>query len=100
MTPRAGSRIVSFGHHQPATLLTNEQLAEMVDTNDEWIRTRTGIVTRHVAADDETVADMAAAASKWWHAGKVPGDQTALLFGFGGGFAYASMVVRTPRLPV
>ncbi len=64
MTPRAGSRIVSFGHHQPAKLLTNDQLAEMVDTNDEWIRSRTGIETRHVAGDDETVADMAIAAAR------------------------------------
>jgi len=64
MTPRVGSRIVSFGHHQPSKLLTNDQLTEMVDTSDEWIRSRTGIVTRHVAGDDETVAVMGVAAAE------------------------------------
>lgn len=64
MTPRAGSRIVSFGHHQPPQLLTNDQLAEMVDTSDEWIRSRTGIVTRHVAGDGDTVATMATSAAR------------------------------------
>lgn len=59
----AGSRIVGLGHHQPATVLTNDDIAKLVETNDEWIRSRTGIVTRHVAADDVTVADMATAAA-------------------------------------
>src|SRR5690606_3029180 len=60
----AGSRIVGLGHHQPAKTLTNEDIARLVETNDEWIRSRTGIVTRHVAADDVTVADMATAAAE------------------------------------
>ena len=57
-----GSRIVSLGHYQPSRILTNDDLAQMVDTNDTWIRDRVGIVTRRIA-DGETVADMAAAAA-------------------------------------
>jgi 3-oxoacyl-[acyl-carrier-protein] synthase III len=59
----AGSRIVSLGHYQPSRVLTNKQLAEIVDTNDEWIRSRVGIAERRIA-DDESVADMAAAAAE------------------------------------
>jgi 3-oxoacyl-[acyl-carrier-protein] synthase-3 len=58
-----GSRIVSLGHYQPSRVLTNDDLAQMVDTNDEWIRDRVGIATRRIATGDETVADMAAAAA-------------------------------------
>ena len=60
----AGSRIVGLGHYQPERVLTNAELASMVETSDEWIRTRTGIIERHIARDDETVADMAAAAAR------------------------------------
>jgi 3-oxoacyl-[acyl-carrier-protein] synthase-3 len=60
----AGSQIVGLGHHQPEKVLTNDDIARLVETNDEWIRSRTGIVTRHVAADDVTVADMATAAAE------------------------------------
>ncbi|PBC67358.1 3-oxoacyl-[acyl-carrier-protein] synthase-3 [Streptomyces sp. TLI_235] len=59
-----GSRITALGHYQPARVLTNDDLAAMVDTNDEWIRRRTGIATRRIAAPEETVADMAAAAAE------------------------------------
>ncbi|MFB7472991.1 beta-ketoacyl-ACP synthase III [Kitasatospora sp. NPDC056184] len=57
-----GSRIVALGHHQPAKVLTNHDLAGMVDTSDEWIRQRTGIVARRIA-EDETVTDLAASAA-------------------------------------
>ena len=60
----AVSRIVGLGHHQPPQTLTNDDIAQRVETNDEWIRSRTGIVTRHVAADDVTVAEMATAAAE------------------------------------
>ncbi|HEY0248106.1 MAG TPA: beta-ketoacyl-ACP synthase III [Gryllotalpicola sp.] len=60
----AGSRIIGLGHYQPERVLTNAELATMVDTSDEWIRTRTGIVERHIARDDESVADMAAEAAR------------------------------------
>src|SRR6185369_826518 len=51
-----------MGHYQPARVLTNDDLAQMVETNDEWIRDRVGIVTRRIA-DTETVADMAIGAA-------------------------------------
>ncbi|WFE31503.1 beta-ketoacyl-ACP synthase III [Micromonospora sp. WMMD975] len=58
----AGSRIAAMGHYQPSRVVTNDELAQMVDTNDEWIRDRVGIVSRRIAGD-ETVADMATAAA-------------------------------------
>ncbi|GAA1791867.1 ketoacyl-ACP synthase III [Luedemannella flava] len=58
------SKILSLGHYQPSRVLTNDDLAQMVDTNDEWIRDRVGIATRRIAAPDETVADMASAAAE------------------------------------
>ncbi|MEU6232368.1 beta-ketoacyl-ACP synthase III [Kitasatospora sp. NPDC047058] len=57
-----GSRITALGHHQPAKVLTNDDLARLVDTSDEWIRQRTGIVTRRIA-DTESVTDLASAAA-------------------------------------
>src|SRR5436305_8100735 len=57
--PMRHSRIVALGEHRPAGTLTNDDLAARgLDTTDEWIRTRTGIVSRHVAAADETVVSM------------------------------------------
>ncbi|WEB39188.1 ketoacyl-ACP synthase III [Streptomyces yunnanensis] len=58
-----GSRIAALGHYQPAHVLTNDDLAGMVDTSDDWIRRRTGIATRRIAAQDESVTDLAAAAA-------------------------------------
>ena len=60
----SGSRILSLGHYQPSRVLTNDDLAHMVDTNDAWIRDRVGIATRRIASGEETVADMAAAAAE------------------------------------
>jgi len=57
-----GTKILGFGGYQPDNVVTNDDLAKIVDTNDEWIRARVGIESRRVAADDETVADMAEAA--------------------------------------
>ena len=58
-----GSRIAAVGHYQPARILTNEELAGMVDTSDEWITSRVGIRTRHIAGPDEPVDDLAAHAA-------------------------------------
>jgi 3-oxoacyl-[acyl-carrier-protein] synthase-3 len=52
------SRIVGTGHYLPEKVLTNFDLEKMMDTTDEWIRQRTGILQRHVAADDEFVSDL------------------------------------------
>ncbi|GGJ76331.1 3-oxoacyl-[acyl-carrier-protein] synthase 3 protein 4 [Pilimelia anulata] len=58
-----GSRIVSLGHYQPARVVTNDDIAKLVETTDEWIVSRVGISSRRIA-DDETVADMATAAAE------------------------------------
>jgi 3-oxoacyl-[acyl-carrier-protein] synthase-3 len=54
-----GARILAFGHYQPSKIVTNDDLAKMVDTNDEWIQSRVGIKQRRVAGPDESVVDMA-----------------------------------------
>lgn len=56
--------ITGYGSFAPAKLLTNEELAKMVDTSDEWIRTRTGIKVRHVTTDEESTAFLATEAAK------------------------------------
>jgi 3-oxoacyl-[acyl-carrier-protein] synthase III len=53
------SRIAGTGKYLPERILTNFELEKMVDTSDEWIRTRTGIERRHIAADDEATSDLA-----------------------------------------
>ncbi len=58
-----GARVLAFGGYQPARIVTNDELAESVDTSDEWIRSRVGIVSRRIAGPDETVADMSVAAA-------------------------------------
>src|SRR2546427_4487938 len=58
------SRIVGTGSYLPAKVLTNAELAQRVDTSDEWIRTRTGIRQRHLAAPGETTSDLALAAAR------------------------------------
>src|ERR1700751_5889234 len=57
-----GTKILGFGGYQPDKVVTNDDLAKMVETNDEWIMFRVGIESRRVARVDETVADMAEAA--------------------------------------
>ncbi|MEY3020439.1 MAG: hypothetical protein RLZZ272_1423, partial [Actinomycetota bacterium] len=51
--------IVGLGAYLPAARVTNEDLARVLDTSDEWIRTRTGIAARHRAAPDEATSDLA-----------------------------------------
>ncbi|WP_281397143.1 beta-ketoacyl-ACP synthase III [Kaustia mangrovi] len=58
------SVIQGIGAYLPEKILTNNDLAAMVDTSDEWIADRTGIRQRHVAADGETTADLATAAAR------------------------------------
>jgi 3-oxoacyl-[acyl-carrier-protein] synthase III len=54
-----GARVLAFGGYQPARVVTNDELAQSVDTTDEWIRARVGIASRRIAGPDETVTDMA-----------------------------------------
>jgi hypothetical protein len=59
-----GCKLVGVGSSTPQTVLTNSDLAKYVDTNDEWIVSRTGIRQRHVLAEGETLSQHAAAASR------------------------------------
>lgn len=61
---RPFARIAGTGSYLPQKVLSNDDLARMVDTSDEWIATRTGIRQRHVAADGETTSDMALQAAR------------------------------------
>lgn len=53
------TEIIGCGHYLPAKVLTNDDLSKMVETNDEWISTRTGIRSRHIVAEGELTSDMA-----------------------------------------
>jgi 3-oxoacyl-[acyl-carrier-protein] synthase-3 len=58
------SRIVGTGSYLPAQVLTNHELAKSVDTSDAWIRTRTGIRERRIAAPAEQTSDLAERAAR------------------------------------
>ena len=58
------ARITALGRHVPERVLTNADLEKMVDTSDEWIRTRTGILQRHVAEKGTPTSTLAAAAAQ------------------------------------
>ena len=62
-TPPIRAHVTGWGRYVPSQVLTNADLEKMVDTNDEWIVSRTGIRERRVAAANETTASMAAVAS-------------------------------------
>ncbi|MFF4116306.1 beta-ketoacyl-ACP synthase III [Streptomyces sp. NPDC001714] len=89
-----GSRIAAVGHYQPARVLTNEDLAGMVDTSDEWIRSRVGIDTRHIAGPDEPVDELAAqaAAKALAGAGLTPADIDLVLV------ATSTAIDRSPNM--
>jgi 3-oxoacyl-[acyl-carrier-protein] synthase-3 len=57
------ARILGVGGYRPARIVTNEEICERIDSTDEWIRERSGIVTRRFAAPDESVDDMSVAAA-------------------------------------
>lgn len=59
----AYARIMSVGGYRPSRVVTNAEVCELIDSSDEWIRERSGIIERRYAAPDETVADMAVAAA-------------------------------------
>ena len=60
--PRA--RLTGVASYLPDRVLTNAELTEIVDTTDEWIRERTGIRERRIAADDQATSDLAVAAAE------------------------------------
>lgn len=64
VTAAAAVKLAGVGSSVPEKFLTNDDLAQLVDTNDEWITTRTGIKKRHILAEGESLGDHAAAASR------------------------------------
>src|SRR5271165_3074189 len=56
--PRRTVSIIGTGSYVPERVLTNRELEQMVETSDEWIRTRTGISERRIATTDEATSDM------------------------------------------
>jgi len=77
------SRVAGTGSYLPKKIITNHDLEKMVDTTDEWIRTRTGIERRHIAADGETTVDLAehAARRALEAAGVAPAEVDFIAFG-------------------
>ena len=58
------ARILSVGAYRPPRIVPNSEIVDRIESSDEWIRQRTGIETRHIAASDESLIDMAFAASQ------------------------------------
>jgi 3-oxoacyl-[acyl-carrier-protein] synthase-3 len=77
------SRIAGTGSHLPEKVLTNFDLEKMVDTSDEWIRTRTGVERRRIAAEGETTVDLAEKAARraLEAAGVTPAEVDFIAFG-------------------
>lgn len=77
------ARIAGTGRYLPERILTNAELEQMVETSDEWIRSRTGIERRHIAADGETTSELAwrAAMQAIEAAGITPADLDLIVIG-------------------
>ena len=58
------STIAGTGGYLPERVMTNQEFEKIVDTSDEWIRERSGIKRRHIAAEGETTSDMGVAAAR------------------------------------
>jgi 3-oxoacyl-[acyl-carrier-protein] synthase III len=73
--------VKGVGHYLPARVVENADLETLVDTTDEWIKTRSGIERRHYAAADETTSDLGAAAARaaLAHAGMSVDDLDAII---------------------
>ncbi|WP_199443380.1 beta-ketoacyl-ACP synthase III [Umezawaea beigongshangensis] len=76
-----GTRILGLGSHQPETVVSNHDLSQRMETSDEWIRERVGIVNRRFADKDELLVDMAvrAGANAVADAGLAPTDVDAVI---------------------
>ena len=83
MSERIYSRIAGTGSYLPEKVLTNDDLSRFVDTSDDWIRSRTGIRERHVAADGQTTGDLGVEAARraLEAAGVDPGDLDLIVVG-------------------
>jgi len=57
-----GARLTGLGSMQPERVVTNDELAETIDTNDQWIRERVGIQSRRIADPGTSLVDMASEA--------------------------------------
>jgi 3-oxoacyl-[acyl-carrier-protein] synthase-3 len=77
------SRIAGTGKYLPERILTNADLEKMVETTDEWIRTRTGIERRHIVAENEFTSDLAykAGVAALENAGLEPSDIDLVIVG-------------------
>ena len=64
MSAKIYTQIAGTGSYLPKRVMTNDELGSRLDTSDEWIRTRTGIHERHIAADDESTVDLAEHAAR------------------------------------
>lgn len=88
-----GSRILGVGAYRPVRVVDNNEICQHIDSSDEWIRRRSGIVTRRFAGPDETVITMAAEAARkaLAHGGIDPKDIGAVLL------ASMSFLEQTPH---
>ena len=77
----AHARILSVGSYRPERVVTNHELVDAIDSSDEWIRERSGIVSRRFAAPEQTVIDLAEPAARMAieRAGLTPSDIDAVL---------------------
>lgn len=75
------SRIHGVGAYRPARIVPNSEIVDLIDSSDEWIRSRSGVETRHIAAPEESVVDMAseAAIEALAHAGVHPDQVGAVI---------------------
>ena len=107
-----GIRLCATGSYLPDHVVTNDDFTKIVETSDEWIRTRTGIATRHIADGDATWSMGVKAAKRALEAGGispeeidlvlVPGlcyDRQGYRLGFGGGY-YDRWLAGFPGLRV
>ncbi|GMA69613.1 hypothetical protein GCM10025879_08590 [Leuconostoc litchii] len=60
----SGSKILASAHYVPRDIVTNDDLADIIDTSDEWIQVHTGIKTRHISLQGENTSDLATSAAE------------------------------------
>ncbi len=74
-----GIQIVSTGRQLPEQIITNEDLSKMVDTSDEWIRTRTGISARHISKEERNMDLASQAAKKAMQKGNIKPEEIGIV---------------------